>query len=102
VKKIVILSFVIIITTAFVVQTTTDRSIAQAEQQQGIYIFMLSKPAAAYDYQGSIKKTLAWTGQPAEMLNSMIKKCKKDFPTANGIIFTSIDMGKADCIKFKE
>ena len=77
------------------------KSTAEAEQQQGLYIFILNKPVLTYDYLGSVKKTLAWSGQPEEMLNSMIKKVKKDHPNADGIIFTTVSMDKADAIKFK-
>lgn len=72
------------------------------DQIEGLYIFIQCRPSAEYDYLGSVKKSLAWSGNPKEMLNSMIKKVKKDYPQANGIIFTSIDMDKADAIKFKE
>ena len=85
--------------TAFVF--ISDKGSATVDQQQGLYIFMLSKPTAEYEYLGSVKKGLAFTGQPNEMLNSMIKKVKKDFPNAEGIIFTAIGMDKADAIQFK-
>lgn len=75
---------------------------ATVDQQEGLYIFMLSKPASEYDYLGSVKKGMALTGQPKEMLNSMIKKVKKDYPTANGIVFTTIQMEKADAIFIKD
>lgn len=87
--------------TAFKTETA-DKSSAIVDQQQGLYIFILSKPTTEYDYLGSVKKGLAWTGQPGEMLNSMIKKVKKDYPKADGIIFTAIDMDKADAIRFKD
>ena len=80
----------------------SDHSSAAVEQREGIYIFIYSKPTPAYDYQGSIKKSFAISGGPEEMLNSMIRKCKKDYPQAQGIIFISASMDKADCIKFKE
>lgn len=35
------------------------------------------------------------------MLNAMLRKLKKEYPTADGIIFTSVNMEKADAIKFK-
>ena len=81
---------------------STNNSSANVEQQQGLYLFMFSKPTSEYEYLGSVKKSIAWTGQPTEMLNSMIKKIKRDFPLADGVIFTSADMDKADAIKFKE
>jgi hypothetical protein len=78
------------------------KSFGAVDQKEGYYIFILSKPVTAYDYLGSEKKSLAWSGKPEEMLNSMIKKIKADYPKADAIIFTTINMDKADAIKFKE
>lgn len=74
---------------------------AKVERIEGIYVFNFSKPVGNYDYNGTIKKSFAISGAPAEMINSLIKKCKKEYPTANAIIITSIDMDKADCITIK-
>lgn len=82
--------------------TISDKGSAKAEQQQGLYIFMFSKPTTEYEYLGSVKKGMALTGQPEEMLNSMIKKVKKEYPKAEGIVFTSVAMDKADAIQFKD
>lgn len=62
---------------------------------------MLSKPTQDYDYLGSVKKSVAWSGKPDEMLNSLLKKVKKEYPNADGMIITNIDMDKADAVKFK-
>lgn len=85
--------------TSFVGSSEKNKSIV--DQKEGLYIFILSKPVAEYEYLGSVKKILAWSGKPDEMLNSMIRKVKKDYPKADGIVFTSIDMDKADAIQFK-
>ena len=79
-----------------------DNSEAKAEQIQGVYIFHLSKPVQPYTYLGSIKKGAAWEGKPTEMLNSQLKNLKKDYPGADGIIFTTLNMDKADAIKFTD
>ena len=92
-------SFTALISYSFIADT--DKTAAKVSQMQGLSIFILSTPAAAYDYQGSVTKKLAWTGEPQEMLNGIIKKVKNDYPDADGIIFTSVDMKKADAIKFK-
>lgn len=86
---------------SFKLMYEAKKSTAEVEQQQGLYVFIQTKPVLTYDYLGSVKKTLAWSGQPEEMLNSMIKKVKKDHPNADGIIFTTVSMDKADAIKFK-
>ena len=86
--------------TAFTI--SSDKSSASVEQKEGLYIFILNKPTTEYEYLGSVNKVLAWGGKPEEMLNSMIRKVKKEYPRAEGIVFTSIDMDKADAIQFKD
>lgn len=100
-KKIILaIAILAIMFTAFTVLVEKDKAIV--DQKEGLYVFMLSKPVAEYEYLGSVKKTIAWSGKPEEMLNSMIRKVKNDYPQANGIIFTDIDMDQADAIKIKD
>lgn len=74
---------------------------ATVDQQEGVSIFILCKPVAEYEYLGTVKIKAAWTGEPEEMLNIALKKVKKEYPLADGIIFTRLAMDKADAIKFK-
>lgn len=89
-----------LILTAF--KSSNDNSLASADQVEGYYIFILSKPKQQTEYLGSVKKSFALEGKPEEMLRGIIKKVKKEYPKADGIVFSSIDMDKADAIKFKE
>lgn len=104
-KKLIVaigfLALIIIAPSFKEIKPTQDKASATVEQKQGLYIFIMSKPSLQYDYLGSVKKGLALTGQPEEMINSMIKKVKKEYPKADGIIFTSIELDKADAIIFK-
>ncbi|MBI4930216.1 MAG: hypothetical protein HY841_05600 [Bacteroidetes bacterium] len=78
------------------------KSSATVDQKEGIYIFMFSKPTAEYQFLGTVKKTgLVWSGKPAEMFNILLRRCKKDYPQADGLIFSDVDMDHADCVKFK-
>lgn len=98
-KKILLFLSCIFIFSAY--KIISEKNSAIVEQEEGINIFIKSKPVAEYEYLGSVKKGMALSGQPEEMFNSMVKKCKKEFPSANGLIFTSIGLDKADCVKFK-
>jgi hypothetical protein len=81
----------------------SEKDSAKVEQKEGVLIFMFSKPTSEYTYIGSVKKTgIVMSGKPEEMFNTLLRRCKKDFPQADGLIFTSVDMEKADCIKIKE
>lgn len=98
--KLIIATLSIVVLTAFTI--VSDKGSATVDQKEGLYVFLLSKPTAENEYLGSVEKGFALTGQPEEMLNSMIKKVKKKYPKANGIVFTNLDMDKADAIQFKD
>ena len=93
----------IVIIALFSFRNFSDHRLCQANQQQGYYIYMQSVPVSDYTVLGTVKKTgVVWTGQPTEMFNILLRKVKKDYPNADGIIFDGIDMEHATCIKFKE
>ncbi len=77
------------------------KNTAEVEQIQGLYIFLKSKPVMEYEVIGSEKTTVALKGNPQELLNIALKKAKKDYQNAEGIIFTNEDMDRYDYIKFK-
>lgn len=79
-----------------------DKTAATVTQEQGVSVFILSKPTQAYDYLGTVKVKLTMSGAPSELFNKALKNLKKDYPNADGIIFNSIDLDKADAIKFKD
>lgn len=80
----------------------SDKRSATVEDREGVYIFMFSKPTAEYEYLGTVKKTgIVWTGEPKEMFNILLRRCKKDYPDADGIIFSDVSLDHADCVKFK-
>lgn len=99
----VFFSFVILlsITAAKVVDLPTQYNSATVEKIDGLYVFMLSEPINEYEVLGTIKKRIALTGQPREMLNSMIKKAKKQYPQSDAIIFTAVAMDELKAIQFK-
>ena len=98
-----LLALIIIMSAAFYpAATNQDISLARVDKKQNMYIFIMSEPVAEYEYLGSEKKTVTWTGQPDELFNSVMKKVKKRYPEANGIIFTTMDMDKVDVIRLKE
>ena len=95
-KKILFLSLFLLP----VLCSAQTKATATVDRSDGLYIFVMSLPETPYTSLGTVKKALAWTGQPSEMLADQVKKVKKQFPEAEGIIF-NIDMDKAEAIKFK-
>jgi len=102
--KKVIFSAVIIFAVGFSAKHNSDKANAVVNQVQGYYLFIDSKPVAAYEYLGTVKynNSLANT-QYSNVRDQLIKRIKKDWPTADGIIFSFNSGGAdhADAIKFK-
>lgn len=79
------------------------KNTAEVDQYQGVYVFTDSKPVGEYDYLGTVKVSMSLSGQYASVRDALIKKAKKEYPNANGIIFNFKDGGtdKADAILIK-
>jgi hypothetical protein len=76
-------------------------STAEVKQVQGLYIFTDCKPVKEVDYLGTVKvKGVVMSNKYTAMRDLLIKKAKKDFPKADGIIISD-DSFEADAIKFK-
>lgn len=101
-KKLILTIFVVTIFSYSYSQSVEHKKTdAVANTKEGICLFVFCKPLREYEYLGSIKQKVAWTGQPNEMIAIMIKKVKKQYPEADGIIFTDEYMGEIDVVKFK-
>lgn len=72
-------------------------SSAEVEQMQGLYIFTDSKPVKEFEYLGT-EKVGMMLGSPqyAEIRDKLIKKVKKEYPKANGVVFHFGGQGGAD------
>lgn len=79
------------------------KATGEVDQMQGLYIFTDSKPVLEYEYLGTVKAAFAWDSQYQGVRDNLIKKAKKDFPNADGLImqFKSGGTDKCDAIKFK-
>ena len=78
------------------------KDLAHVNQQSGLYVFLESRPASDYTVLGTVKKTgLVWNGKAKEMREIMVRRAKKDYDDAEGIIFDDIAMDHATVIKFK-
>lgn len=60
---------------------------AKAEQVQGLFIFVKSKPTSEYEVLGTIKGPMVGSHEFDDLLNSLLKKAKKDYPQASGLLF---------------
>lgn len=79
-----------------------DHSLSRANRYEGVYVFIQSQPVADYTVLGTVKKTgFVMSGDPTEMFETLVKRCKKQYDDADGIIFDDVKMEHATCIKFK-
>lgn len=76
---------------------------AEVDQLQGYYLFVNAKPVKEYKYLGTVKYNYVGCAQYQDVRDWLIKKIKKEFPEANGIIFTFSNgsADQADGVKFK-
>ena len=79
------------------------KGMAVADQEQGLFIFVRSKPAGNYKFLGKVNMPeVVWSGRPKEMMNIAIRRAARQYPEANGIIFQSDNFGKVDAVKVEE
>lgn len=81
-----------------------NKSTAEVDQVEGVYIFINAKPVNEYKYLGTSKSFMTLgSGQFQDVRDKLIRKVKKKYPEADGIIFSFYDGGtdKCDAIKFK-
>ena len=92
------------ITITFLISFTVSEYVvskqtANVEQKSGLYIFTQSKPVMQYEYIATVKSGMTASGYYDEVINSIVRKVKKDYPTADAIIF--VPNAEAEVIKFK-
>jgi hypothetical protein len=94
----------LLIACSYQVAYTAKNNTAETLQLEGLYIFTDCTPVQQYLTLGTVKSSGAFSGgEYAEIKARLIKKAKKEYPTATGIIIhmASGEVDKADCIKFK-
>lgn len=99
--KLVLLSllfFVVVVVTSFT--TTNDIDLAKVNQVEGVYVFCQSDPVSPGLFMGSVKSGITMNGKPSELLQSLIKRCRKDHPTANALIVNS-DYSRAEAYRLE-
>lgn len=85
--------------------TSNEKGLAEVNRVEGYYIFTDSKPVQDYEYLGTIKGGVTFTsGQYEPVRNVLIRKAKKRYPKADGLILHLKDGGtdRADAIYFKD
>lgn len=80
------------------------KNTAEVNSLQGLYIFTDCKPVNEYEYLGTVKSAISLgDDQYSGVRDRLIKKSKKEYPSADGLILSLKTGGAdmADAIKFK-
>lgn len=103
-KLLLFLSIIILSSFATRLYYDVRQSTAEVNQEQGVYIFVDSKPVKKYEYLGTVKVSIAWDNDYTTLKNVLVKKLKKEYPQANGAIIMEIggNVPKADAILIEE
>lgn len=85
----------------------TRKDFAIVNMVEGYYIYVDSKPMKEYTYLGTVDgrgMSLGGSSQYVDVRNSLIKRAKKEYPRADGLIFTFVTgaRDKVDAIQFKD
>lgn len=79
--------------------TCSNPAHAIVKEVEGYKIYMFSRPAANYTTLGNVEKRgIVINGSPEEMFNIILRRVKKTYPKADGIIFDA-SMEEAEAIK---
>lgn len=78
-----------------------NKDSAKVQQVEGYYTFILSKPVKEYTTVGTVEVGLTLSGKPEQNFKSILKRVKKEYPKADGIIFHDMSLEKVDVIQFK-
>ena len=101
-KKTIILASSAILFCLFAFTLPLQFNQAKVKQHEGVYIFHFSEPTSDYKYLGTVKVAgVTWDNDLDTFMKSLMKRCKKDYPTANGLLISD-DFKKADAIMISE
>ena len=92
------------ITAMFLISASIENYVAgkqtaEVQMKSGLYVFTDSKPVQPYEYIATVKSGIVKSGYYDEVINSIIKKVKKQYPQAEAIIF--VPNAEAEVIRFK-
>lgn len=91
-KKILVITTLLLFTlliTVIAKITIKDRTaVTYTGLNEKVWIYHFSKPTDNYKVIGTVKAKLTVQGQPMELYKSIMKQVEKDYPGAEGVIFS--------------
>jgi hypothetical protein len=86
-------------------ESEPNKNLARVTQYQGLFLFVDCEPKSESNYLGTIKSKMSFSSaQYSALRDKLIKKCKKSFPSANGLIikFVSGGVDTGDAVIFSK
>ena len=102
-NKILLISFVFALLFMSYISTYNDEhNKAIVNYEKGLFLFVENKPLHKYIELGNIKAGATMFGTYTELKSEIIRKCLKNYPGANGLIFNiEKDLSQATAIKIE-
>jgi hypothetical protein len=99
-KNYLILSILVISSLAF---TTSDAErLAQVNREEGLYLFVDSRPVQSYEILGYVRKVTGWINEYDGVKAGLIRKAQRNFPESDALIidFNTWGHNIAEVIRF--
>jgi hypothetical protein len=98
-KKLIVIGLLLLSVNVF----SQDKNICKTNlKYQGVAIFIESEPVKEYEIINYERHRIKWFPNPGKDLERIVKKIKKRYPAAEGIIFRLNKKRRCDIIKFIE
>lgn len=86
--------------------TATAQHTATVQQRDGLDVYILSTPTAPHDYLGSVRYLgnflPGYIGRPQHHVAKLVRRAKRKFPDAQGIVVGESDMTRATVIVYQK
>lgn len=89
-------SFIVFLSLGFIVKSEKN-SVAEVSKVEGVYIFTDSRPANKYQKIGEVELGFVVDTQYESIRNNLIKRAKKKYPDAEGLIMKFSKNGLDHC-----
>ena len=104
-KKLILFISIVVITACASAQVKPGHTepATVVQQNNGMYIFIQCLPVMPYDSLGMVQDNDVQLTPNINkyMVNAIIRNAKRQYPAADGLIFTDINLTRAKVIEFK-
>lgn len=100
-RKLLVVIAATALLSASITEYVVKKATAEVDQVEGLYLFFNAAPVSDTEYLGTVKVGMTWDSKTTTRRDAIIKKVKKEYPEAEGIVFKAWDFESAEAIRFK-